>query len=153
MTRILACVAVGALAFVLGLSLVRLVSPARVVVTWETASEVDSGGFLLYRSESAAGPFSLLDETPILAVGDPLAGAVYRYEDSAVGWGRRYFYQLEEIEMGGGRNRYPEVVEGRAGLGWAWALVIAAGFSLLAAWLCRLLGGPQRPEEQCGEQP
>ena len=147
MTRILACVAVIVLAFALGLALVRLVSPPRVVVTWETASEVDTGGFLLYRSECAAGPFSLLDETPILAVGDPLAGSAYRYEDSAVDWGRRYFYQLEEIEMDGGRNRYQETVESRAGAGWPWALVIGAGFSVLAASFCWLIRGPQRSEE------
>jgi len=152
MTRILVCVAVAVLAFVLGLALVRLVSPVRVVVTWETASEVGTGGFYLYRSESAEGPFLLLDETPVLATGDPLAGAAYHYEDLAVKWGKRYLYQLEEVEASGGRNRYPEVVEGRAGLGWTWALVIGIGFSLLGASLCWLIWSPRQPGEQYGEQ-
>ena len=125
--------AVPLLAFILGAALVRLASPARVVVTWETASEVGTAGFVLYRGASASGPFSLLDGPPVLAVGDPLVGGSYRYEDRDVVWGQRYFYQLEEIEQQGGRNRYPDVVEGRAGLGWSWALAVGAVLAALSA--------------------
>lgn len=114
----------------LGMALVRLASPARVIVTWETASEIDTAGFLLYRADAHDGPFSLLTATPIPASGDSLAGGSYRYEDYDVKWGQRYFYQLEEIERGGARNRFPHIVEGRAGLGWPWVL---AGGALLAA--------------------
>lgn len=132
MRRLLCNAAVSLLLFALGVALVRFGSPARIAVTWETASEVDTAGFLLYRGESPDGPFSLLIETPLPAQGDPLVGSSYRYEDRDVAWGRRYFYQLEEIERGGVRNRFPQVV-GRAGAGWPWAL---AGGALLA-----LLGG------------
>jgi hypothetical protein len=133
MRRILIRVAVLMLLFVLGAALVYFGSPARVVVTWETASEVNTAGFLLYRSESPDGHFLLLTETPIPARGDPLVGDSYSYEDREVARGQRYFYQLEEVERGGARHRFPEVVEGQVGVGWPWAL---AGGALLA-----ILGG------------
>jgi len=120
------------LLFALGVALVRLGSPPRVVVAWETASEVDTAGFLLYRSGSSDGPFSLLTRAPLPAEGDPLVGASYRYEDRDVAWGQRYFYQLEEVERSGVRNRFPQVVGGRAGAGWPWAL--AGGGFLAVLW-------------------
>jgi len=118
------------LSFVLGVAMVRLASPPQVVVTWETASEVGSAGFHLYRSDSPDGPFVPITENPIPAQGDPLAGASYSYQDSQVSWGQRYFYQLEEVERSGTRNRYQDTVEGRAGMGWPWAL---AGGALMTA--------------------
>ena len=133
MKRLLCNAAISFLLFALGVALVRFGSPARIVVTWETASEVDTAGFFLYRGESPDGLFPLLIETPIPAQGDPLVGSSYRYEDRDVAWGRRYFYQLEEVERSGVRNRFPRMVEGRAGAGWPWAL---AGGALLA-----ILGG------------
>lgn len=132
MKPIFRCFLLPALLFVLAVALVRLLTPAVIVVDWETGSEVNTAGFLLYRSASAEGPFDLLSETPIPSQGDGLTGAAYRYEDRQVVWGARYFYQLEEIERDGGRNRYPQVVEARAGAGWPWAL--AAGAFVVALW-------------------
>lgn len=121
--------------FILGTAVVGFTMPARVVVTWKTASEVDTSGFFLYRSESRAGSFVLLNETPILAAGDPLTGTEYRYEDRQVTPGKRYFYQLEEIERSGNRVRHADVVEGQAGLGWSWAVAVGGGLALAAgAW-------------------
>jgi len=141
-------IAVPFLFFVLGVSLVRLGSPPRIDVTWETASEVDTAGFLLYRSDSPDGPFSLLTGTPIPAQGDPLVGASYSYGDQDVAWGWRYFYQLEEVERSGARSRFPNVVEGRAGVGWPWALAGGALLSILGGmamsdWLRSKAGGQQ----------
>jgi hypothetical protein len=116
--------------FAAGVLAVRIGSPARVVITWETVSEVETAAFHIYRSESPEGDYSPVTETPVPAQGDPLVGASYRYEDESVIWGQRYFYQLEEVELDGARTRYPEVVAGRAGLGWGWAL--ASGSSLAA---------------------
>jgi len=118
--------------FALGVFLVRLTFPASIVVTWETASEVDTAGFLVYRSDSPDGPFSLLDETVIPARGDPLVGASYRYDDREVARGRRYFYQLEEIQRDGVRNRFPDVVEGQAGVGWPVGLAVGVLMAVLA---------------------
>ena len=149
MNRTLTCIAIPLFLFLLGVVLVRLGFPPRINITWETASEVDTAGFLLYRSGSLDGPFSLLTETPIPAQGDPLVGASYRYEDRDVVWGQRYFYQLEEVERSGARSRFPDVVEGRAGAGWplslaSGALLAALGGALMASWR-RSEAGSQRP--------
>jgi hypothetical protein len=128
--RVVHAAVVALFLFSLGMAIVRIGSPDCVIVTWETASEVDTAAFHVYRSRSPEGPFSPISEAPVLAEGDPLVGASYRYEDEDVAWGQRYFYQLEEVELDGTRNRYPEVVEGRAGVGWAWAL---AGGAILGA--------------------
>lgn len=118
------------LAFALGVLLARVLAPPRVLIRWETASEVDTVGFFLLRAGSPDGPFVPISDTPVAARGDPLTGASYQFEDRDVLWGQTYFYQLEELERGGARNRYPEVVRARAGAGWDGAL--AAGATLAA---------------------
>jgi hypothetical protein len=126
MKRYLIRITVPVIYFILGVVLVYLGSPPSILFTWETVSEVDTAGFLLYRSDSPTGPFSPITETPIPAKGDPLVGASYEYKDRGVVWGQRYFYQLEEVERGGGHNTFPDVVEGKAGVGWPWALAVGA---------------------------
>ena len=118
--------------FAIGALLVRLTSPPRVTVTWETASEVDAAGFRLYRSSAPDGPFEIVTPELIPAEGDPLTGASYSYQDRDVRWGRRYYYQLEEVTLDGSVNRYPEIVKSRAGLGWGWTLAIALGLAALS---------------------
>jgi hypothetical protein len=112
--------------FILGVALVYFGWRPEIVFTWETVSEVDTAGFLLYRSDSPTGPFSPIIETPIPAKGDPLVGASYEYKDRDVVWGQRYYYQLKEVERGGNRNTFPEIVDGKAGAGWHWALAAGA---------------------------
>jgi hypothetical protein len=146
---LLATIAISAVLFALGVVGVRLGSPARIVVTWETASEVETAGFHVYRSRSSDA-FSRITETPVPAEGDPLVGASYRYEDEDVAWGQRYTYQLEEVERDGTRNRYPDVVEGRAGVGWPWAL---AGGGMLAALGAVVVGVMRRLERASSGAP
>lgn len=137
--------------FAAGVAAVRVGFPARVTVTWETASEVDTAGFIIYRSRSREGPLSAITESPVPAQGDPLAGASYRFEDEDVVWGERYFYQLEEVERDGTRSRHPEVVEGRAGVGWAWAIAAGAVLGILGTLSTTLLIGVEpRPSDRVG---
>lgn len=117
--------------FALGVLLAWVLAPPRVLIRWETASEVDTVGFFLLRAASPDGPFLPLSDTPVAARGDPLTGASYQFEDRDVLWGRTYFYQLEELERGGARNRYPEVVRARAGAGWDGALAAGAALAVL----------------------
>lgn len=117
--------------FIVGVALIRIGTPARVTVTWETASEVDAAGFRLFRSENPEGPFTLRSTDLIVAEGDPLVGAEYRFEDTEVIWGKRYYYQLEELTLSGSADRYSQTVAAMAGLGWHWALGAGAILGLV----------------------
>ena len=143
--------------FFLGILLVYLGWPPRILFTWETVSEVDTAGFVIYRSQSPDGPFSRITETPVPATGDPLVGASYQYEDRGLLWGARYYYQLEEIERGGNDTRFPEVAQGRAGAGWGWALVAAGTLAALGGAIGWYIGLPTKqpsPDGQveCGDE-
>ncbi len=72
-----------------------------VVLSWETASELDNLGFHLYRAESPEGPYERITSAASPGLGSSPAGARYRYVDSAVTNGKTYFYRLEDIETTG----------------------------------------------------
>lgn len=76
----------------------------KVVIEWSTASELDTAGYFLYRSEKPGGPFDRLNQNLIPASNDPLVGGSYSYEDSGVQAGKTYFYQLEDIELDGSKS-------------------------------------------------
>jgi hypothetical protein len=110
---------------VLGLWLVLLLtgltacSPAtsRVVVEWTTASEINTSGFNLYRSERAEGPYVKINAQVIPASTDPLVGGQYRFEDVTVTAGQTYYYELEDVELDGASTRHGPIVVTASG-GW-----------------------------------
>ncbi|MEW6716764.1 MAG: hypothetical protein AB1345_04575 [Chloroflexota bacterium] len=73
----------------------------RVVVTWETASELETAGFNLYRSTSPEGPFTQINENLLSAQGDPVIGSRYVFTDTQVVAGEWYYYELQEVELDG----------------------------------------------------
>lgn len=108
---------------------------ASVLVEWETASELDTVGFNLYRAGSPEGPFVQVNSELIPASSEPLTGAAYNYSDNNVQPGNTYYYELEEVEFNGGRSRFgPIVVQAKSRLSTAWYL-------LLGVLLVLLLGG------------
>lgn len=110
-----------------------------VTIAWQTASEVDTMGFNLLRAQdSSEGPFRPINAELIPAKGDPLTGAEYRVEDGNVEPGRLYFYQIEEVEWSGAQERYPEVVQARAGVPRSWLLAEGALLTLLGCGLVYL---------------
>ncbi len=105
--------------------------PSSVVVEWTTATELNTAGFNLYRSESAAGPYVKINEQIIPASSDSLVGGKYRFEDASAVPGKTYYYQLEDVEYGGITTRHgPIVVTVSGGLG------SEQGFLLLAGMIC-----------------
>ncbi len=79
-----------------------------VLIRWATATEVDTAGFTLERSQNAAGPYRLLSEIgfiPSLAE-DAFSGAEYRRldRDNVVSY-QTYYYILVELEVDGSEIR------------------------------------------------
>ena len=73
-----------------------------ILVTWETASELDNLGFNLYRAESADGPRTKLNSSLITSQGPGSSvGAAYRFVDESVEPGITYHYWLEAVDVSG----------------------------------------------------
>ncbi len=87
--------------FCLALTACSTSPQAGVVVEWTTATEIDTAGFNLYRSEQAGGTYTKINSALIPASTDPLRGGKYRYEDRDALPGRIYYYKLEDVELDG----------------------------------------------------
>jgi hypothetical protein len=84
-----------------------------VVVEWETALEINTVGFNLWRGASPDGEYQQVNG--VLIPAESLGGAeggFYKIVDTDVTPGRTYYYKLEEIEVGGARNWYGSVSTG-----------------------------------------
>jgi hypothetical protein len=95
-----------------------------ITVRWATETEVDTLGFNLYRATMPEGQFQQINSYLILGAVDPLTGAEYEFVDWDVKPGRRYFYQLQEVEIDGTANRV-ELTGGVATGPRVWVLVLA----------------------------
>ena len=89
--------------------LYQLANPT-VEIKWETATELNTAGFNLYRSQSADSNFTQIntEEGLIPSEGDAVSGAAYTYVDSDVEVGQTYHYLLEEVEYDQTTNRYQD---------------------------------------------
>ena len=80
-----------------------------VLLTWETASEIDTAGFHLYRLDGSSGNYVKITNSLIPAEGSATSGATYAYDDTDVTGPRIYDYKLEEVETSGSRSDYGPV--------------------------------------------
>jgi hypothetical protein len=104
--------------------------PVVVIVEWTTESEVNLAGFNIYRSESPDGPYVKLNDALIPASPDPIVGGSYKYNDTTAEPGVTYYYELEDVELGGVVTLHGpiEVVAGGRGVS---PLFQAGGFIVL----------------------
>ncbi len=79
-----------------------------VTVSWETASELGTAGFVIRRAELDGGPYRLISDL-IPSEGSPTIGSSYQWTDSDVQAGREYHYLIEEVEDSGATNSYGPV--------------------------------------------
>mgnify|MGYP002475842574 CR=1 FL=1 len=87
---------------------------ATVQIDWATASEIDTVGFNLYRSNDPDRGFVRVNDEIIPASQEPLTGGVYSYTDTNVTPGDVYYYILEDVDMNGQLNRNSSPIEIRA---------------------------------------
>jgi len=76
-----------------------------ILIRWSTETEVDTAGFNVYRAESEAGPWQKINDRLIPGSPDPLRGGSYVFTDTQVIAGQTYWYELEEVELGGRTSR------------------------------------------------
>ncbi|RPI79298.1 MAG: hypothetical protein EHM41_23980 [Chloroflexi bacterium] len=83
-----------------------------VVVEWETALEIDTIGFNIYRADSSDGEQINVNDEIILgqALGSP-SGAIYQYIDETGISTEPFYYWLEHIRICSAKVYGPEMVE------------------------------------------
>ena len=120
------------LAVLFGLQAHGLRKHPTVVVTWATASEVQTAGFHVYRADDPHGSPERVSAQLLPATDDPLAGGTYTFVDRAVTAGTTYHYWLEDVDLSGTMTRHGPT---RAVVtAWPWrAWAAAAGLVLAAA--------------------
>jgi hypothetical protein len=81
----------------------------KVILKWTTGDETDNLGFNLYRSESQDGGFTKINDSLIPSQAPKGLGASYTHEDTVVKNGKRYFYQLEDVDIYGVKTKHGPV--------------------------------------------
>lgn len=101
-----------------------------VIVEWSTASELDTAGFNLYRSENSRLGYLLVNKNLIPSSSDPMVGGKYSFHDVGVA-GHTYYYLLEDVSVNGTTNRNgPIIVNADGGV---WIEFFLAGLTLVLA--------------------
>jgi len=79
-----------------------------VTIDWITATEINTTGFLLYRSTTADGPQVQLTENLIAAQGSGVTGASYRVTDTP-GYGI-FYYWLRDVDYSGQSSLHGPII-------------------------------------------
>lgn len=115
-----------------------------IQVEWNTATELETAGFNLYRRPTTAAEFSRINEKLIPSTGDGLSGADYTFTDKDVTAGETYFYLLEEVELDATTNRYEDDVFSYTVPAVTWWAVLFTAVSLLAGLALIIMGLRER---------
>lgn len=107
------------------------------VIRWETASEVNTAGFNLYRGPTATGPWERVNATLIPSAAAGVSGGRYLFRDEGADPGATYFYRLEEVELDGTTRHYDVVMSPGVKRRWEWVLWVTAAIAALGVgwWL------------------
>lgn len=124
----------------------QMTNPAAVRVEWETATELNTAGFQLYRNNVPFGDFELITKELIPSKGDSVTGATYTYIDKNVEAGATYFYVLEEVEFDSSTNRYNEDMFSYTIPRITWWVIVLSGISAIAGLALLATGLKERKE-------
>ncbi len=105
-----------------------------ILLEWETASELDTLGFNLYRAESVTETRTRLNSSmiPVQSPGEVL-GAVYAYADQMAASGATYVYWVEALSLQGAATLYGPVA----------AAIVAAPESTYQVYLPMIVRTPE----------
>ncbi len=137
----------GALWLVVGIGLIlyHFANPASIQIEWDTATELDTAGFYIYRAGQPTDEFQRVNQKMIPSVGNATSGGSYSYADEDVAAGETYYYLLEEVENDSSANRYEDEIFSYT-VPQNWGLITISVISMLVG-LAMLLTGI-RPEEK-----
>lgn len=76
-----------------------------IYIRWSTETEVNTAGFNVYRALDENGPWQKINQRLVPGSPDPLRGGSYVFTDTNVIAGVTYWYELEEVELGGRATR------------------------------------------------
>ena len=79
------------------------------MIRWTTESAVDNAGFNLLRGTSLQEPFTKINPALIAGAGTTGEARVYTFTDATAKPGVVYYYRLEEVSLGGVRQRLATV--------------------------------------------
>jgi hypothetical protein len=88
----------------------RVVNTAR----WTTASESNTFGYDVYRSDSEKGKFVRITKKPILGNGTTSETHSYQFVDDTIDPCKEYWYYVEEITTAGERVKFTSVFKAKA---------------------------------------
>lgn len=109
-----------------------------IKVEWQTATEVDTAGFHVYRASSEDGPFSRINEQLIPGEGSAISGASYTFIDENVDAGQTYCYRLEDVELDNSTQQHDTFCDTVPAT--AWWVPVTVAFSVLAGLLLLVKG-------------
>lgn len=112
----------GAL-FLAGYGLMNF-SKTSIDIEWETATELDTIGFNIYRADSLNGNLLKVNDTLIPASSDSLSGGKYAFVDRSAQPGVTYYYYLEDVDANGVTNLNGPTVVKATNLG-LWLLLVS----------------------------
>jgi hypothetical protein len=111
-----------------------------IQVEWNTATELETAGFNLYRSPAIDGEFERINNKLIPGEGSGVTGAAYTFDDKEVTAGQTYYYLLEEVELDASTTRYEDDMFSYTVPAVTWGAVLLAAVSLQAGLALIILG-------------
>jgi hypothetical protein len=80
-----------------------------IELRWETASEVGSAGFHVWRSETADGDYERITTSLIPGQGNSSSGATYNFTDKNYEGNATYYYRIEQVDADGGSEMFSAI--------------------------------------------
>ncbi len=119
----------------------------QVVIEWSTASEFETVGFNIYRSETPTEPGVQVNTELIPASEDSQTGGDYKYTDKNVEPGKMYYYFLEDVSSDGTTNiNGPVTIKAQTSVKTIWILLIALATLIMLGMI--VIASPHRKGNQ-----